>query len=510
MEELIKCDKCSVATSDGLEHNEQVTIAKMAIVKCLDCNLNMCTSCILDHQFNGQYLTHKLLTLIEQSDERKEMDEYTTEINNNVITEKSYMHKADDLIGDSELIRRRQIEDEDKNTTKEQIQLQHMQQIQQYQISNQLIANKLKQQQQQQAAQTSATNAKLVQIENEISKTFNFYVQMLKERKDYLVKELNTIIQFALLNHNQNVNKQLQVQFQLEMKKQQVEKEITDDYDMLNVQGNTSDVMNVENGLKNKLNFLNELNNLILVNNQLILQLKSNNPLMSIEFISNYSAIQTSIRNTFGYIRINPQTQQCLPQTTTTTNSNQNSAMFALNNNNNKNGSMNQNSLTNELSILCDFKSNAQQLQQQQPQIQSGLVSNGSISNQQQQQQLQANLFSNNSTSTNVSSMSSASSTSSSGSSTCNLPNDLITSPISIIMNKQKKTTEQKMYQCQDQNNNDNNEDVDNDENDVPQCKLENGVAQDDVENDEDDTTTLKLNDKQQHQETITLSAGSV
>lgn len=48
-----------------------------------------------------------------------------------------------------------------------------------------------------------------------------------------------------------------------------------------------------------------ELNNLTLINNQIIAQLKANSPLSQIEFVSNYSAIQTSIRNTFGYIRIN-------------------------------------------------------------------------------------------------------------------------------------------------------------------------------------------------------------
>ena len=58
----------------------------------------------------------------------------------------------------------------------------------------------------------------------------------------------------------------------------------------------------------NKINGnLAELNNLTMINNQILSQLKANNPLMSIEFVSNYSAIQTSIRNTFGYIRINNQ-----------------------------------------------------------------------------------------------------------------------------------------------------------------------------------------------------------
>ena len=185
----------------------------------------------------------------------------------------------------------------------QQIQFQQQQLIKQHQLQLQL------QQQQQNSAnqqqQQQQSNARLLQIESEINKTFQFYIQTLRERKEYLIKELNTIVQFALLNHSQNINKQVQVQYQLELKKQQVEKELNDYYDLLN--GAQTPINLDELNLKNKLNLLAELNNVILVNNQLISQLKGTNPLMSIEFISNYSAIQTSIRNTFGFIRINQQ-----------------------------------------------------------------------------------------------------------------------------------------------------------------------------------------------------------
>ena len=75
----------------------------------------------------------------------------------------------------------------------------------------------------------------LVLIENEIQKTYNFYVQMLKERKDYLTKELNTIINYAILNNQTNINKQLKLQYQLEMKKQQLEQDTEQELNELKV-----------------------------------------------------------------------------------------------------------------------------------------------------------------------------------------------------------------------------------------------------------------------------------
>jgi hypothetical protein len=170
-----------------------------------------------------------------------------------------------------------------------------------------------------------------------------------------LVKELNTIVQFTTLNHNQNINKQVQVQYQLEMKKAQVETELNEYYDLLN--GQNANKVNLEElNLKGKLNLLTELNNLILVNNQLIAKLKETNPLLSIEFVSNYSAIQTSIRNTFGLIRITPTSQPSannassliMPHQINTNITNVTSS---------SNGSSN-GDFSSELNVMCDIKSN--------------------------------------------------------------------------------------------------------------------------------------------------------
>lgn len=100
-----------------------------------------------------------------------------------------------------------------------QNQISNLQQLQQ-QFNNLEDQLRVKNKQQQQPlmmnnVQQQQQNARLLQIENEIQKSYNFYTQMLKERKDYLINELNTIVQFAVLNHTQNYNKQLKLKCKL-------------------------------------------------------------------------------------------------------------------------------------------------------------------------------------------------------------------------------------------------------------------------------------------------------
>lgn len=166
---------------------------------------------------------------------------------------------------------------------------------------------------------------------------------------------MSTITQYAVLNHAQSIGKQLQIQYQLDMKKQTVEKELNVDYELYSQygkqieqlrqeQGGNSEEMTVltelmakiESEVKMRLGLIKELNNLLAINNQLIEKLKSADPLATVEFVSNFSAIQTSIRNTFGYVRINNQavSEQRTEQS--------NSAAAAA-------------SYQKELSVLCDM-----------------------------------------------------------------------------------------------------------------------------------------------------------
>jgi multidrug efflux pump subunit AcrA (membrane-fusion protein) len=183
-------------------------------------------------------------------------------------------------------------------------------------LEDQLLVKRKQQLQQQQAlmlnSQQQQQQQRLMQIEAEIQKSYNFYTQMLKERKDYLINELNTIVNYAILNHTQNYNKQLKLKAELEQKRQSLEiaeavqsaLSSSDSSKMNGFNDCSGNYMRDTNNNKINTN-MSELNNLTMLNNQILAQLKANNPLQSIEFVSNYSAIQTSIRNTFGYIRIN-------------------------------------------------------------------------------------------------------------------------------------------------------------------------------------------------------------
>jgi len=128
---------------------------------------------------------------------------------------------------------------------------------------------------------------RLLQIENEIQKTYKFYVQSLNERRDYLLKEFHAIVQFVISQNQKNKTQQF--------KQRQVIQNFK-----------KSENLESENDLKNSEFMLeNESPDLgrSLKNNDL--QAMINNYLMSVEFVTNLPAIQNSIYNTFGYIRYN-------------------------------------------------------------------------------------------------------------------------------------------------------------------------------------------------------------
>lgn len=83
----------------------------------------------------------------------------------------------------------------------------------------------------------------------------------------------------------------------------------------------------------------------------------ADNPFNSIEFLSNYSAIQTSIRNTFGYIRINQNFNQSNKSNGSTATTTSLSSSSASSNNSNCN------STAQNLNSYNFFKSNYQQQQ---------------------------------------------------------------------------------------------------------------------------------------------------
>jgi hypothetical protein len=268
------------------------------MAKCLDCNYFLCSGCFTDHQNIAAFANHQVVNSNNVS--------VKEEIENDETLGEQIRKQSTNQLNTSVNSQMQNSFKQQQNTTN-QIQISNLQQLQQ-QFNNLEDQLRVKNKQQQSlilGSQQHQQHQRLLQIETEIQKSYNFYTQMLKERKDYLINELNTIVQYAVLNHNQNYNKQLKLKAELEQKRANLELSDSMQSFMSNDPSKASPLNDLNNNKIN--NNIVELNNLSMINNQIIAQLKANNPLSQIEFVSNYSAIQTSIRNTFGYIRINNQ-----------------------------------------------------------------------------------------------------------------------------------------------------------------------------------------------------------
>lgn len=141
---------------------------------------------------------------------------------------------------------------------------------------------------------------RLIKIENDINKSYSYYVQVLNERRDNLIKEFQAIVQFV---HRQNQNRLLMNDANVDTldakavakgKKSSSEKLNSGEFHDGNSYFNESAKLNADlNGgaSENNSNSSNEMQSSI------------NSHLMAIEFVSNYSNIQAAVRNSFGYIR---------------------------------------------------------------------------------------------------------------------------------------------------------------------------------------------------------------
>lgn len=300
-ESLSNKDYEPVYESNEYGKNQQ---QQQVVARCIDCNHYLCSNCSLDHQLNGSFSSHQLIPL---ANELIKDSKATTEAKKSSNTSSA---SAAQSFSQMSNLAQLQLQ---YNNLEDQVLIKRRQQQQQQQAQQQILINNHNQQQHQQMLQQN----KMIQIENEIQKSYNFYIQMLKERRDYLINELNTIVQYALLSHTQNYNKQLKLKTELEQKRQSLEiaeavasalqntTAAQNDSCSLNDSLNASSYGKLRDSNNNKISAgLAEIASLQIINNQVLNQLKQSNPLNSIEFVSNYSAIQTSIRNTFGYIRI--------------------------------------------------------------------------------------------------------------------------------------------------------------------------------------------------------------
>jgi tripartite motif-containing protein 2/3 len=122
----------------------------------------------------------------------------------------------------------------------------------------------------------------------EVDNTFNFYKQLLDERRYEVQNELEQIFNSKHLNLQQYLHKLDDLYSKFDY--------IINFYERLNQQkGQLSELLLFKKPLETKLNSL-------LLNSHLNENFNQLNNI-DLEFISNFQAIQTSIRNTFGYIK---------------------------------------------------------------------------------------------------------------------------------------------------------------------------------------------------------------
>ncbi|CAF3728431.1 unnamed protein product [Rotaria magnacalcarata] len=118
--------------------------------------------------------------------------------------------------------------------------------------------------------------------QHDINETFNFYRQLIDERKTDLIKELDNTFgekQNVLTNQIQKIDEAVErANLPLEFS------------DRLFKNSSTTEILMFKKQLENKLNALN-----------IILPDTNGQSTFELEFVSNFQAIQTGIRNTFGY-----------------------------------------------------------------------------------------------------------------------------------------------------------------------------------------------------------------
>jgi hypothetical protein len=162
-----------------------------------------------------------------------------------------------------------------------------------------LIKKQRLQFQQQKLLQHQLQQNRLFKIENEIQKTHTFFIQMLNERKDSLLKELHSIVQFVQ-------TQQIQQRAKFNSKNSPKQSDSVSDTNGSLVGTSTSNTTNLNTQNNDCLDNLfdsSEIDQSVSKNNEL--QLLINNYLMSIDFVTNFSNIQSAVTNTFGYLRYN-------------------------------------------------------------------------------------------------------------------------------------------------------------------------------------------------------------
>jgi tripartite motif-containing protein 2/3 len=261
-----------------------------AVARCVDCANYLCPNCVMAHQFMHCFEGHRVVNLTEIKDESK----------NGLITngEKNTMcprHKSELL---KYFCRTCSIP-----ICKECLNLEHPAGIHEYEHISEAAPKQVEAiQHAVQEAKTKATDIRNIlknvehvssrlqvqyhKAQNEINDTFMFYRSMLEERKQELLKELESVFSAKQISLGVATQKGQETVEQIYKTCEFVER--------LNKCATIVEILMIRKLLDTKLQGLLSYN---------IDQ--SVQSACELEFVSNYQAIQVGVRNTFGYVRSN-------------------------------------------------------------------------------------------------------------------------------------------------------------------------------------------------------------
>ena len=283
----IKCDICAnkpngnsyIQNSELPMNNKEEHQA--AVVRCIDCNLNLCPDCLIDHRLISIYSKHKTCRLNNTFIANTQNSNYINKINKKLTMSKPGFNTV-----------------EFSNVEKLQQETDN--------IKNKFIIERM--QKSQQEEKKILIDKHISKIENAIQMSYEFNFQTLKEHKDFLIYDLNKSVQCSIQNHEQNNDEQLKLDTDTEQRQNYLEtteangskiaasSEIIPNANLLD----HFNILSNDNTTNNSETFFNFTE----LDNQIMDQIKTKNSLNSVEFISDYSNIRNSIRNTFGYTRI--------------------------------------------------------------------------------------------------------------------------------------------------------------------------------------------------------------
>lgn len=269
-----------------------------AVARCVDCANYLCPNCVMAHQFMHCFEGHRVVNLSEIKDESK-----NGLISNSLINGEKNGQKNSVCLRHIGEVLKYYCRTCSIPICKECLTLEHQAGIHEYEHIQDAAPKQIEAiQQAMQEAKTKATDIRNIlknvehvtsrlqvqyhKAQNEINDTFMFYRSMLEERKQELLKELESVFSTKQMSLSVATQKGQETVEQIYKTCEFVER--------LNKCATIVEILMIRKLLDTKLQGLLSYN--VDQNVQSAGEL---------EFVSNYQAIQVGVRNTFGYVRSN-------------------------------------------------------------------------------------------------------------------------------------------------------------------------------------------------------------